>query len=82
MFMFFLVTINNLDKIHTTTIEINIIIKNLKLDDFDIINFCKKLLKEKNCKMSKHSNNWYCKTNNTILTINSNSYSMIQVHLI
>ena len=41
--------VDNIDKIHTTEMGIDRIKKNLKLDDTDVVEYCKDLIMDENC---------------------------------
>ena len=69
--------INNINKIHTTNLGLLRIKKNLNLDNEDIIDYCKKIILDKNTNIYKKGKNYYCKNNNILLTINSYSYTII-----
>ena len=77
-----LTLLENIDKIHTTKMGINRIKNNLKLDINNVEDYCKKILFDKNCNIYKKGKNWYCETNNIIITINSYSYTIITAHII
>lgn len=71
----------NLQKIHTTKLGEERIKRNLKLETNDVVEYCKKIILAKNCQITKKGKNWYCKTSNEIVTINSSSYTIITAHL-
>ena len=73
--------LQNIDKIHTTELGIVRIKRNLNIDT-DVVEYCKKLIFDKNCKMYKQGKNIYCKIDNTIITINSCTFSIITAHII
>ena len=70
----------NIDKIHTTEMGIGRIKKNLKLNNNDIIEYCKNQISNKSCNIYKKGKNWYCEIDNIIITINSYSYTIITAH--
>lgn len=74
------VLINNIENLHTTELGIKRIRKNLELPDINVVNFCKNIILGNNCKIWKQGKNWYCKTYNIIITINSYSYTIITAH--
>ena len=74
--------LSNIDKIHTTEMGIDRINKNLKLDTYDVVDFCKNKILHKNCNIYKQGKNWYCEIDNIKITINSYSYTIITAHLI
>ena len=71
--------IKNIGKIHTTELGIIRIRRNLNLETNDIVNWCKnKIMNAEN--IFKKGKNWYVLYENIILTINSNSYTIITAH--
>lgn len=76
------VLISNIDKIHTTELGKNRIKKNLKLNRDDVVEFCKNLVLDENCKIYKQGKNWYCEIAHMKITINSYSYTIITAHLL
>lgn len=70
----------NIDKIHTTEMGIGRIKKNLKLNNNDIVEYCKNQISNKSCNIYKKGKNWYCEIDNIIITINSYSYTIITAH--
>ena len=74
------ILINNLNKIHTTNMGLDRIKKNLKLDNHDIIEYIKNIIKNKDTIIYKKGKNYYCETDNTIITINSYSYTIITAY--
>ena len=73
--------LENIDKIHTTEMGIERIKKNLKLEIYDVVEYCKNRILNKNCKIYKKGKNWYCEIDNIIITINSYSYTIITAHI-
>lgn len=73
--------LSNIDKIHTTTMGIERIKKNLKLDTSEVVEYCKNKILNKNCKIYKQGKNWYCEIDNIKITINSHSYTIITARL-
>lgn len=76
------VVLKNIDKIHTTSMGVERIKKNLKLDTDDVVRYCKDKLLNKECNIYKKGKNWYCEINNIKITINSYSYTIITAHII
>lgn len=72
--------LKNIDKIHTTSLGINRIKRNLEIEDEDIVVFCKNKIKDKKCKIYKQGKNWYCEIEKIKITINSYSYTIITAH--
>lgn len=75
------ILLDNINKVHTTEMGINRIIKNLKLNTNDVVEYCKNKVLDKNCNIYKQGNNWYCEIENIIITINSYSYTIITAHI-
>ena len=71
--------LNNIDKVHTTSMGIDRIKKNINIDDID---YLKELIKDKNCNIYKQGKNYYCEINNIKITINSYSYTIITAHIL
>ena len=72
----------NIDKIHTTEMGVDRIKKNLKLDNYDVVDYCKNKILDKNCNIYKQGKNWYCEIDNIKITIHSYSYTIITAHII
>lgn len=75
------ILLDNINKVHTTELGINRIIKNLKLNTNDVVEYCKNKVLDKNCNIYKQGKNWYCEIENIIITINSYSYTIITAHI-
>ena len=75
------ILLDNINKVHTTEMGINRIIKNLKLNTNDVVEYCKNKVLDKNCNIYKQCKNWYCEIENIIITINSYSYTIITAHI-
>lgn len=76
------ILLSNIDKVHTTEMGIDRIKKNLKLDNEDVVEYCKNKVLDKNCNVYKQGKNWYCEIDNIKITINSYSYTIITAHII
>lgn len=75
------ILLDNINKVNTTEMGINRIIKNLKLNTNDVVEYCKNKVLDKNCNIYKQGKNWYCEIENIIITINSYSYTIITAHI-
>ena len=73
--------LSNIDKLHTTEMGIDRIKKNLKLDNDNVVQYCRDKVLDKDSIIYKQGNNWYCKNDNIIITINSYSYTIITAHI-
>ena len=56
--------------------------KNLKLDNIDVVEFCKNKITSNNSHIYKIGKNYYCEIDNIKITINSSSYTIITAHYI
>lgn len=74
------ILIDNIDKLHTTSMGINRIKRNIDLNNEDVVEYLKKLIINPNCYIYKQGKNWYCEINNIKITINSFSYTIITAH--
>ena len=73
--------LNNIDKIHTTPMGIDRIKKNLNITS-DPLKYCIDIIKNKECVITKKGKNYYCMLDHIIITVNSNSYTIITAHII
>ena len=71
--------LSNIDKIHTTSMGIDRIKKNLNINE-DVVLYCKNKILDKNCHIYKKGKNYYCEIDDIIITINSYSYTIITAH--
>ena len=69
----------NINKIHTTSLGIIRIKKNLELETNDVVNWCKRKIKNAD-NIVRRGKNWYVYKENIIITINANSYTIITAH--
>jgi len=72
--------IDNIDKVHTTEMGLERIKRNLRLDSADVVDYCKNLILNRNCRIYKQGKNWYCEIDNVRMTVNSFSYTIITAH--
>ena len=76
------ILLKNIDKIHTTKMGVDRIKKNLKLENINIVEYCKNKILDKNCNIFKKGKNWYCEVDNIIITINYSSYTIITANIL
>ena len=74
--------IGNIDQLHTTPMGVDRIKRNLKLDTDDAVSYCKNLISNPECHISRQGKNWYCEIGNTRITVNAYSYTIITAHSI
>jgi hypothetical protein len=72
--------IENIDRIHTTDMGIDRIKRNLGLNDVDVVKWCKEKILDKNAVITRRGKNWYVETDDTIITVNAYSYTIITAH--
>ena len=70
----------NIDNIHTTKLGIDRVRKNLSLDNVDVVKWCKDKIKSYNAVIEKKGMNWYIDIEDSIITVNAYSYTIITAH--
>ena len=73
------VLIQNIDKIHTTKLGVERIKRNLNLHTDNVVNWCKQQIEQAN-EIIRKGKNWYIYTDNSVITINAHSYTIITAH--
>ncbi|MDR0294205.1 MAG: DUF3781 domain-containing protein [Oscillospiraceae bacterium] len=71
--------LNNFDKLHTTTLGVERIRRNLGLETGDVPGWCGQrigLAEE----ILLRGKNWYVHTDDSVITINAHSYTIITAH--
>jgi len=53
--------------------------KNLELETKDVVNWCKKIIRQSD-NIYRNGKNWYVYYKNCVLTINAKSYTIITAH--
>ena len=74
--------IEHIDRLHTTPMGLERIKRNLKLDTDDAVRYCKDLISNPECHISRRGKNWYCEIGNTRITVNAYSSTIITAHSI
>lgn len=74
------ILLSNLDRIHTTKMGVERIKKNLGLINEDVVDYCIKIIKNKDCTVVKKGKNWYVRLSDCEITVNRNSYTIITAH--
>ena len=75
------ILVANIDKVHTTEMGVDRIKKNLKINNNDVVKYCKEKILDNKCNIYKKGKNFYCEIDNIIITINSYSYTIITAHI-
>jgi hypothetical protein len=70
---------DNINNIHTTPLGIIRIRKNLKLETDDVVGWCKRKTKNADNVIRK-GKNWYVYVDDSVITINAHSYTIITAH--
>ncbi|MBM6831244.1 DUF3781 domain-containing protein [Faecalicoccus acidiformans] len=76
------ISLDNIDRIHTTEMGVDRIKRNLKIDTDDVVEYCKNKVLKNQCSIYKQGKNWYCEVENIKITINSYSYTIITAHIV
>ena len=71
--------LTNLNKLHTTTLGIERVKKNLSLNISDVVAWCREKTKNAD-KIIRKGKNWYVYVDGAILTINAHSFTIITAH--
>ena len=69
----------NLEKLHSTTLGIERIKRNLGIDADDIILWCKQKIENAN-EIIRKGKNWYVIIDHVVITINAHSFTIITAH--
>ena len=74
--------LENIEKLHTTTMGVNRIRRNLELGDNvkDVVAFCRQKILAPTANISRQGKNWYVKIDGCIITVNAYSFTIITAH--
>ena len=74
--------LENIEKLHTTTMGVDRIRRNLSLGDDvkDVVEFCRGKILDDKAEISRQGKNWYIKIDGCIITVNAYSYTIITAH--
>ncbi len=72
--------LENIDKLHTTEMGADRIVKNLGLDTQDPVSWCKEKTNSDDAIIERKGKNWYVYVDNAVITINAYSYTIITAH--
>ena len=75
------ILLENMNKIHTTSMGIDRIKKNLKIEVSDVVTYLIDKIKNDKSKVYKNGKNFYIEIDNIMITINSYSYTIITAHI-
>jgi len=54
--------------------------KNLGLGDIDVVEWCRNRILDKNAIIERNGKNWYVNIDDSIITVNASSYTIITAH--
>lgn len=73
----------NIDKVHTTKMGYERIKRNISIEnDVDVVEWCKKVILNRDNNTYKNGKNFYIELNDIRITVNSFSYTIITAHKI
>ena len=74
--------LENIEKLHTTTMGVERIRRNLSLgeDVKDVVTFCQQKILGDKAAITRQGKNWYVKIDGCIITLNAYSYTIITAH--
>jgi len=72
--------LQNLDKLHTTKLGVERIKRNLALDTDHIVEWCRAKIGLPDALITRKGKNWYVHAENSIITVNAYSYTIITAH--
>ena len=74
------ILIENISRLHTTSMGADRIRNNLSLETDDPVKWCIDLIKSDNALIEKKGKNYYITAENCIITVNSSSFTIITAH--
>ena len=72
----------DLNRLHTTTLGIQRIKKNLCLGSDDVVSWCAQQIKKPASRVIRTGKNWYVTTGDCEITVNAHSFTIITAHKI
>lgn len=74
--------LKHIHKLHTTQMGSERVKRNLRLDTDDAVEYCKSLILNDNCVITRRGKNWYCEADGIVITVNAGSYTIITAHML
>ena len=71
--------LSDISRLHTTELGAVRIMKNLGITEEPVL-FCKGIILRDDCNIFRQGKNWYCETDDIIITINAHSFTIITAH--
>ena len=72
--------IENIGRVHTTGMGVERIKKNLGLGTIDVVEWCRERILDKNARIERNGKNWYVVIDDSVITVNASSYTIITAH--
>ena len=72
--------IENIRRVHTTEMGVGRIKNNLGLGEVDVVEWCRERILDKNARIERNGKNWYVIIDDSVITVNASSYTIITAH--
>ena len=72
--------IENIRRVHTTEMGVGRIKNNLGLGAVDVVEWCRERILDKNARIERNGKNWYVIIDDSVITVNASSYTIITAH--
>lgn len=73
--------LENIEKLHTSELGVERILRNLSLGkETQVVEWCKEKIREPDAVIFVKGKNWYIKNRDAMITVNTNSYTIITAH--
>ena len=73
------ILLDNISKIHTTKMGVGRIQRNLGISD-EVVSYCISKIKKYESEVTKKGKNYYIAVDDCVITVNSNSFTIITAH--
>ena len=71
----------NIDKLHTTPLGVERILRNLSLDNqTDVVKWCKQKTQETGALIKRQGKNYYIQVEGCVITVNAHCFTIITAH--
>lgn len=72
--------LQRLDTLHTTELGVLRIKKNLRLQEEDVVEWCRERIKKQEAQIIRKGKNWYIDIEDCVITVNAYSNTIITAH--
>lgn len=72
--------LSHINEVHTTTLGVERIQRNLGLRDMDVVLWCQEKIKDLQSVITRRGKNWYITDDDCVITVNAYSYTIITAH--